>query len=377
MRNKIGLVTLYQGNFGSSLQAYSSKCMIERMGFKCDVIYKKSNYFQKIKRRIVLIKMHFIDPRSANKKFYLRDETRKLIQRFVYKELNPVGYTTHELNDIDNKEEYTGFIVGSDQVWNLNNYPDNICFLKFARNKPKIAFAVSVGGCDLSKRKRKYLKKNIRQFVSISVREEFAHKVICGLFPQKVELICDPTIMFNTYEWKDFSKNGLKLSYDYVLMHFIDKPSVKAIKFIDSIQKKFGIKMICFGYYHDELRHIPNFIFLDGSPVDYVSLIFGAKFIVTDSYHTSLFSIYNNISFRVFGRQYQTKYNQDDRILYLLRLFGLNNLFDNDRLDIDYNYEMVNKKIAECRIITTEWLKKSLDCILEMNNDNKKNGGRK
>ena len=37
MKN-IGLVTLYERNYGSSLQCYALKCTIEKMNYHCDVI---------------------------------------------------------------------------------------------------------------------------------------------------------------------------------------------------------------------------------------------------------------------------------------------------------------------------------------------------
>ena len=40
---KIGLVTFFQGNFGSILQCYATKCAIEKEGFECEILFQTDN----------------------------------------------------------------------------------------------------------------------------------------------------------------------------------------------------------------------------------------------------------------------------------------------------------------------------------------------
>ena len=67
---------------------------------------------------------------------------------------------------------------------------------------------------------------------------------------------------------------------------------------------------------------IPNLIFLDGGPRDYLSLIDNAKVVFTDSFHTVMFSLNFGKSFYVFPRQYSHSFSQSSRILDLLKRYG-------------------------------------------------------
>ena len=61
---------------------------------------------------------------------------------------------------------------------------------------------------------------------------------------------------------------------------------------------------------------------MDGGPWEYVSLIDHAEFVLTDSFHSSLFSINFNKRFFVFHRNYSVS-KQTSRISDLLKRFGM------------------------------------------------------
>lgn len=81
---------------------------------------------------------------------------------------------------IELEEEYDAFITGSDQVWNIKCIDaDDAYFLSFVKNKPRYAYAVSMGANNAFaiKENNKYVQY-ISRFNRISVRENNAQKWI-------------------------------------------------------------------------------------------------------------------------------------------------------------------------------------------------------
>lgn len=75
---------------------------------------------------------------------------------------------------------------------------------------------------------------------------------------------------------------------------------------------------MAFAYYHKEYENINNLEFIDGNPRDYVGLISESLCVCTDSFHTSVMSIYLEKNFCVFDRQYKHGKSQVSRINTIL-----------------------------------------------------------
>lgn len=355
--NNVGLVTFYKDNYGSVLQCYATKYMLHKMGMHCDVIYKKKNLIDKIKGKLILNWKKLLDPKSRNIKIYLTSESRKKIDSFVSEQLNPIGYSERELRTIGNADYYMGFITGSDQVWNLNNYPEGLYFLDFVVPSKRFAFSVSMGLDGLTSHQEKALKRKISKFTLISAREESTSEIlerICGI---KIETISDPTIMLTPAEWMAFSKEGLSFSEKYIFVHFLDNPSEIVIEYLKKVECQYS-KIVVFGYRHRRIEEFTQAQVVDGNPIDYVSLISNASLVLTDSYHTTLFSIYFNKDFHVYKREYQTKFSQNSRIQAVLRLYNYSNRFDSsDEIPKELNEEGRDYILNTQRVRTVDLLR--------------------
>lgn len=98
-------------------------------------------------------------------------------------------------------------------------------------------------------------------------------------------------------------------------------------------------------------------------PIEFLNLIYYANFILTDSFHASVFSILYGKNFRVFSRNVGSK-NMDDRIHTLLKLIGRESLlirpkeletsYSND--DLGYNYFQIDEQ----RVQSLRWLENAL-----------------
>ena len=344
MNDKIGLVTFYNGNFGSILQCYATKTTLERMGLNVVVLDERReeaaplSAAQKIEKHLkatlrdpgyLFEKIKYHGLRSA-----LSAETASRMNSFVQKEFQPVCLEWDDLSEYS--ETLNACIVGSDQVWNFSDSYQRIYGLEFLPREKRIAFAVSLGVEKVDDQFTSRLRHVAGMFAEISVREETGRKLIAASSATPVMRIADPTLLLTQKEWEDFSSAAALKDSHYVLAHFLDRPSVMAVKKMREFEKKSGKKVLFIGYYYDLIPKM-GWCYQDCGPTEYVAYIKEADCIFTDSYHTSIFSINLGKQFYVFPRMYRNRYPQTSRITDLLSLFGLSNRYITAELPPDYD----------------------------------------
>lgn len=385
--SKIGLITLFSRNYGSALQCYATKKYIENLGFKCVVMYQSFNGIEKyktyLKKGMELIATSirypdyykkFMEIRKAGKYSInsLSKESEKKLDLFVDSVIQPYPCTYKLLAEFAADDDYSAFITGSDQVWSANRPYDPVMFLRFAPPNKRIAFSASFG-CDfVPDYNRKRFKKAINEIPNVSVREDSGCKIVCDLTGKKPLQLSDPTVLLSADEWRLFSKDGYKSIKDYVFAHFLDTPRPEAIELVNRISEEQELCVILFAYPHEEYSEIKNKMFVDGDPRDYLSLIDGAKYIVTDSFHTAQFSIYFEKSFYVFERQYRHSASQTSRIDSLLSLYKIEDRFIrsdeinyNNKLNIDLG--TIQNEREKC----SDFLISQLHCSTSLNKNKK------
>lgn len=368
---KIGLVTFYDGNFGSILQCYATKRKLELDGYECEVIYtqdkenpKRCGKLKKLQKLIVGSVNDITYPyrwiKYRNKVGGLTDETTKRMHSFSVREIKPVLYSEKELKEIGKNSDFVAFIVGSDQVWNVSNEMSSIYRLPFTDREKRIAFAVSLGVEKANRTFREKLKQNVINFDYISTREKSGQKILEGITKVKVERIADPTLLFEKSFWEQFSSNTSIREKIYVLVHFLNYPNKDAIQSICYLSKELNAEVVCIGYYYDVFQKM-KWKYKDCTPEEYIGYIIKSKVVCTDSYHTSLFSISLRKDFYTFKRMYNHGYPQNGRIKDLLENYNLTDRYirykikEFEPIERDYDYTL-NKE----HMLVNQYLKKAI-----------------
>ena len=369
--DNIGIVTLFGNNYGSILQCYSTKTFVESLGYQSHVLYLKQDNGHSLVK-IVERSARFLYKSFKYKDYlrnifetkrvikiensYLSEQSRKLMFDFVEKQFKPEGYTWNELLALGENKEYSSFIVGSDQVWNSSRYIDAFKFLTFAEKKKRIAFAPSFGSTEIADFNVKIVTDGINGFVRVSVREESGKDIIKKLTGKEAIRLDDPTVLKNKQQWEEFAKNGTKKEDDYIFVHFLNTPNEIALNSINNLSSELNLRVYCFAYDYDEYAKLKNATFENGSPCDYVSLIYSASFVFTDSFHTTLFSMNLRRPFFTFHRQHIHKHSQEGRISDLLNRYGLSERLIVNESDFklvkdkninDIDFEKERKKIKD------------------------------
>lgn len=338
----IGLITLYNNNYGSALQCYAMKITFKKMGINCELLTENNKRLDKIRHKIkqgiywlpkfITIKGYYFAYREHNRAMNvatknLTQNSLALLNQFVMKELQPRECSDVVLKSVAFDDDYVTFIAGSDQIWSGTWPIRPFYFLRFAPEKKRVSFATSIGSADIEKYNEKDFKKNISKYQILSFREETTVSLIKSKFGIDSVKVADPTVLLTEDDWRQFGYYGLVPSYSYIFLHFIDEPNEIAIKYIINTYKKFKIKIVAFAYNQPGYEKLPEVLFLEGDPHDYVGLIDRATLICTDSYHTTLMSIYLKKNFRVFSRQYVHKKSQSSRIINILNHYKCQDCF--------------------------------------------------
>lgn len=261
--------------------------------------------------------------------------------------------------------EFDCFVVGSDQVWNPDIIHSNVYFLGFADNKKyKSSYAASVSKCELTIRQKNIFKKNLDSFNRISVRESNT-EIISSLTKNKVEWVLDPTLLLTLEEWEGVCSDRFDNEESYLFCYFLnsDKNQQEIAK---AYAKSEGLKIICTtdlkGVYKDEGKSFCDLNVYDASPADFLSLIKNAKFVMTDSFHATIFSLIFQKQFLVFERDDFP--GMKTRMETLLQLFEAQSRLVNWEKNSCYNIEQIEgfdysqtfEKFIEMKLFSEKYL---------------------
>ncbi len=351
-KGKVALFTFFRNNFGSFLQCYSTKTVLEKNGWTCNVfevckekgiLHSFENKLRSLNKAIRINNRYsgYLGKLVANrlkrrgKAIDLSNGTHAQIDQAINEYLKPINEREKDLLKLGLDPTYSFFITGSDQVWNPSIFVPDYFFLNFAPKEKRVAFAPSIGINSIPK-EYGFIKDYIKGFNQISLREEESIDLVKTFYKGPISRVGDPAIMLSKNQWQEFSNNGIKIKGNYFLINFLDEPSSSAIKTINEYLSKIGdVSLICIGFNFKGYKLFRNHRFLDSiGPKDYVSLILNAKEIFTDSFHTSLFSIILNKCFFCFERQYSTDKPQEIRILDLLNRFSMSTRYIKEETDL-------------------------------------------
>lgn len=385
---KVGIVSCYfKNNYGSMLQAYATKKILDNNNIPNETINIEGNIdFKNGKKRYYLgqvFNISFIKSKFGMIKLKLYKKLVKDLEKNIsirdkkYDEFKKEFNLSKPCKNYSNlsqmaEEKYSDIIVGSDQLWlpvnvvadyyTLNWVPDCI---------NKISLATSFGVSIIPKKYKKLYKEFLSRIDYISVREENGCKLVKELSNRDAKLLCDPTMLLTKEEWNEISTKEKIIKEKYILCYFLGK-NINHIKFAQKLKKKTGYKIISLNHTDEYVKY--NDIYADEKlydigPKEWINLIRNAEYICTDSFHGTVFSLINNRQFFTFERYNKnSKVSTNSRIYSLLKRLNLDERILNGTEKIDdvlkykIDFNNVNNKLEEFRNEAIKFLKDSL-CI--------------
>ena len=350
MKERIVIVTLYDSiNCGTFLQAYSLGEYLKEKGF--DPVYlklkndnsninKNGKSYKKLKISEIIVKA-----------------IRKILLKLKFSNINSY-FSTVNLEEVNEDKNIKYVIVGSDEIWNVNNNSFihyNEYFGYNFENKKIIAYAPSCN--DITKNDILKFNPNInfKNFSYLSARDKKTYDLLNEFGEKNVQMVLDPTFLTEKYQNK---LKEIKLK-DYIIVYghnFTDEQ----VEIIKKISKNKNKKIVSITRYYSWCDK--NII---ADPFEFLSYIKNADYIITSTFHGSVFSILFEKNFIAFVEKVNKVYD-------LLNKFKLNNrIFDN----FEKGIELLNEAIDYAKIIPikanyTNESKKYLLKVLDMENPN-------
>lgn len=254
--------------------------------------------------------------------------------------------------------DYDYFIVGSDQVWNPHFSDLEHCFLTFAPKDKRIAYAASIACPDIPQKNRKLFKQGLTEMTYISMREQAGADMVKLFSGREVPVVVDPTLLLTAEEWRKVSRQPAWYhGEDYILTYFLgERPAV-----IDKMARENGQSVVNI-LDRDVYEHYVT------SPDEFLWAIEHAKFLYTDSFHGTVFSILFRTPFVVCNRMGSEVFTKmGSRIDTLLVYFGLEarrgtkaNNYGIDNLLTTPDWSQVDEVLARERKRADEYLRQAL-----------------
>ncbi len=345
---KIGIVSMQRIiNNGSFLQAYALYETLKQKGHTVEFIdfpmlfeTPKTNKFIKFARKI----KHNIIPKY--KKIAKVRKYNALFAEKFKKSFYILGMS-EQLNFAKNTE-YDLVIIGSDEVFNIMPFTESkygipwVLLGEGIKCKKLISYAGSFGQttpeqiADIGE--LEHAKKLFSAFDAVSVRDESSLQSALKLGVSNPHINIDPVLMYENFPKDEQYK---KLPYKYLLVYSYPfrMSSPDEIEAVRQFAKKEKLKIVCvnmFQTWGDK--------FIVASPFALLQYIKDAQYVVTDTFHGTVFSIINNTPFATFIRP-----SNANKLGGLLKQFSLESrrvddvaLLDNV-LNTQIDFESVNK----------------------------------
>jgi len=366
MKNKVGILTFhFAHNYGAVLQTYALYKTIENFGYTPIVINRVPN---KVKKNSFLKTIKFRINKLIN--IFLGKSFDDFIKNNI--RLSKKVKSTAELSKL--KEDWKYIIVGSDQVWRLD-YTIGLDYDYYLgwvpENIIKISYAASFGKdkYDESIENIKTIKNALSKFNSISVREDSGIKICSEIFGLESELTLDPTFLLQANDYRILIKDNSKI--DSKIVYYILDPTIKKTNITNHVSKELNLELknisrksnkpFSFRYFKFNL-----FDFKFPSVDNWIKGIIDAEYIITDSFHGTVFSIIYNKQFIVIINEYRGI----SRLKSLLSLLNLESRIVNEDISQDelnillskhIDYIQVNKKLEKLKNNSLNFLLKSLN----------------
>lgn len=283
------LVTWYENNVGSSLQAMALQRTIQCLGLENDICdyrpstIERTRYYLynprkllQLKRRIALARNYRLSPNAP------------LFEKFYRNEISWSSPATclHDLEALSDR--YEVLICGSDQVWKPTSY-NPVYYLDFGGpGKRRVAYAVSFGVNRPQDVPFNRIEDKLKCFRAISLREDVCRGFLSTRLGMDVPMTCDPTLLLDADVYRSVSlapdKDGYTICY-------LNKDNRNYYSILPRVKQVVQGELILYAPECQGLREAYSDISAIAGPAEWLGYIEHARAVITDSYHGVLFAL--------------------------------------------------------------------------------------
>lgn len=347
---KICIVSVYNSeNCGSFLQAYALQKTLTNLGY--DVSFFKrptkgtSHSFTYFLKRIL----------GAISRFEFEDIKLIAQSHFGYSKLIKQFEITKKSKHLNSKIDF--FVIGSDTIWNFNDkyfkHKAKLYIGQYFEKNKFITYSASSGNTTSDDINRYNIDFSpLKNAKAIGVRDENTKQLVAELLGVSAPIVADPTLLLKKEDYYCFKKQIINRPY-ILLYHFGDIEK-RIQEEIIKIAKDKNLAIVNIGRYADWCD-----LNVTTLPQEFVSYFADAEYIITNTFHGTVFST-------IFQKNFAVTTDKKKKIVDYLNRTGLckrmltnpNQIIELYEQNIDY-YEVM-RKLDEFRLVSIEYLQKNL-----------------
>lgn len=357
-------------NYGSLLQTYATEKVLRSLGYDVQII----NYIPKREQswRLAQVRSNTNGINGQNPlKQWLFLASQMLNYSVSYQAFK--GFRSRLINETPlysslpeleaSPPQADIYLTGSDQVWGrMGPMPyDRAYFLDFVPdNAPRVAYSASFGREHIEI-DAETLQGLLQKYKEINVREASAVDILNTMGFDSVNHVLDPTLLLDSNDWRSLatSKDTDNPKGNYILVYQLNRNKTFE-NYANRLGDKLGLPVIRLSCSMNSLLQKGKLVYLP-SPEALLNYFNNASYVLTDSFHATVFSLIFNRQFIVFSPG-----KTSTRIKSILGSLELDSQFrehfdDYDWTDQIIDYASVNSKLDAMRATSKSILKQSLE----------------
>lgn len=334
----IGILTFhFSDNYGAALQAYALRRWLTEQGHHASFIDYRPAHIEhggrlslptspaRIKANLKVV--YLAVSSFLHQHFGHQDQKDKFVRfREQFLGVRPEATPTDSEASLAAAQAYDLIVAGSDQIWSPSQHFgfDPNYFLAFAQSFParKISYAASFGRDQVSAAEAAQLPPLLHHFDAISVREASGVALVERATGHKPANVPDPTLLLGSYA--ELTERAAPEPQDpYIFCYGLRSPD-NIRQTAELVASQLGCPILSPHNPHRRWVEIGQTVYPD--PAEWVALVKHARFVVTNSFHGTVFSLLFKKPFIVAGLT-GDKASANARALHLLRAVGLEHRF--------------------------------------------------
>lgn len=299
-------------NYGGVLQNYALQRVLERMGHSPLTIDCRRKPW--LRRALSFFKtaLLWLTPRRRPFSYCRR---RPFIEDFMRRNIHATPTVRHYAPSIVRKYALDAIVVGSDQIWNprMGRLTDGIrsrylCFAEGFSLK-RVAYAVSFGKdeWEYTPRQTAAARRLVRLFDGVSVREKSGVALCRERLGVAAEWVLDPTLLLRREDYAGLC-GGVPPQGGFLLAYILN-PGTASDARVAAAAAELELPA----------RHVYADAAASLTVEEWLAMFRDASFVITDSFHGTVFSIIFNKPFTVLRNEKRGM----ARLTSLLALLGL------------------------------------------------------
>lgn len=294
MNKRIGILTYAYNNYGGCLQAYALQSYLKKfpqlevriIRLELPERRKKERIFQTGEPNLLVNAVTLALTLLRYASLRRRKRRIELFKEHYLSQTTP--YRSYE--EVEAYAAQTDVLVsGSDQVFNPVYASKRIFYLDFPKGSfRKVAYAPSFGISEFTPQIETLIAPWVRDFDSLSCREREGAEFLKKITGREIPVLADPTLLLDRKEWERISVSP-RMRKKYIFVYDLNGGR-ELIEMAREIKRRTGFQIVCQTQKVRKFYPVDLQIY-DSGPTEFLGWIHDAEYVVTDSFHGTLFSI--------------------------------------------------------------------------------------